>query len=83
MPRIVAGGSRSNTYKNFCTAFYASTHTDFVALLVDSEGPVTSKPWSHLKEHDNWHRPDAAADDKRPTDGPVDGILVLWPTNVH
>ena len=34
-------------------------------LLVDAEQPVTAQgPWQHLKQRDNWDRPDGATDDQ-------------------
>ena len=34
-------------------------------LLVDSEGPVSegSGPWTRLRNHDNWTKPERASDD--------------------
>ena len=38
--------------------------SDFIVLLVDSEAPVADggTPWTHLREHDNWNRPDGATE---------------------
>ncbi len=61
MPRIIACGSRKNTYDRFCTAIKHYKNA-FCVLLVDSEGPVKSnkKRWSYLKERqeDAWNKPD-------------------------
>ncbi|MCI0664517.1 MAG: DUF4276 family protein [Acidobacteria bacterium] len=47
--RTIPCGSRNSTYEDFAKAI--EDHRDaFVALLVDSEGPVSQTPWNHL----NW-----------------------------
>ncbi len=63
MPRIIACGDRQKTYDKFCTALANSTDEDFIVLLVDSEGPVTSDTWRHLQERDRWGKPAGATDD--------------------
>ena len=65
MPRVVACGGRQTAYDDFCTALTHAKDGDFIVLLVDSEGPVaeTSGPWLHLKNRDNWDKPDGATDD--------------------
>lgn len=65
VPRIVACGGRNDTYATFKTA-HDSGNYDYVALLVDSEDPVTDieKPWEHLTTRDGWPRPDKATDDQ-------------------
>jgi hypothetical protein len=62
---IVACGGRSDTFKDFRTAV-GQGGRHFVALLVDSEGPVATSTsgWAHLKANDNWDRPTAATDDQ-------------------
>ena len=64
MPKIIAGGARGSTYKDFC-ALVGDTNRGFVILLVDSEAPVSGSygVWEHLKRRDNWTRPDGAADE--------------------
>ncbi len=64
-PKVIAAGGRQNAFDGFKTAL-ASRLDAFVVLLVDSEDPVTaaSGPWSHLKERDQWDRPQAATDDQ-------------------
>jgi len=55
--RIVACGSRNDTFKNFLTA--VKTHTEaFNILLVDAEGPVSRSPKLHLIARDGWQLPD-------------------------
>lgn len=65
MPRIVACGGRQATFHDFCTA-HNRGGTSFVALLVDSEDPVSDfeKPWQHLQSRDSWSRPGGASDDQ-------------------
>lgn len=65
MPKIIACGGRKKTFDKFCTAFGEATDNEFIVLLVDSEGPVAkgSAPWSHLKNRDNWDKPQKATDD--------------------
>ena len=61
MPRIVACGSRNDAFDDFKTAVATGQSA---LLLVDAEGPVTaSGPWQHLKDRDNWARPEAATED--------------------
>ncbi|MBK9092831.1 MAG: DUF4276 family protein [Anaerolineae bacterium] len=62
MPRIVAGGGRSATYKQFKAAL--RDPGKIALLLVDSEEPVTQAPWAHLQARDGWERPAAAVDDQ-------------------
>ena len=66
LPRIVAGRSRENTYKDFCRALKNAGEDGFIVLLVDSEGPVRSgiTGWDYLKENDNWDRPVGTDDDQ-------------------
>ena len=64
MPRIVAGGGRNHAYDMFDTAMTSANNDVFPILLVDSEDPVTSGPWEHLKARDKWDRPVGAKDDQ-------------------
>lgn len=63
LPRIVACGSRNNTYKSFCTSLRKGRRDEFPILLVDAEATVESPPWNHLKRRDGWNRPDGAIDE--------------------
>ena len=65
MPRIIAGGTRDNTYKDFRTALTKAADDEFVVLLVDSEGPTSEGVgvWSHLKDRDKWSPPKGVSDD--------------------
>jgi hypothetical protein len=64
MPRIYACGSRNEAYDSFRHAHATAKPGEFVVLLVDSEDPVTSPPWEHLKGQDGWNRPPSATDDQ-------------------
>lgn len=64
LPRVVACGSRSNAYQDFCTAI---GNGELAILLVDSECAVFDKSvWDHLKNRkgDGWTRPDKIKDDQ-------------------
>lgn len=51
--RIIACGRRDRAFSDFLNAL--QTHTDaFNILLVDSEGPVSERPWQHLEKRDRW-----------------------------
>lgn len=67
MPRVVASGSRSQAFSDFCTAMRGAAPGDFVCLLVDSEDPVdvNTPPWVFFgaREADRWQRPPGAEDD--------------------
>ena len=62
MPRIVACGGREKAFKGFLADLRNKQHSDSVILLVDSEDPVTGNSWAHLKNRDNWDRPEGAED---------------------
>ena len=64
MPRIFAAGGREDAWHDFRTALARAGESDFIVLLVDSEAPVADggTPWTHLREHDNWNRPDGATE---------------------
>jgi hypothetical protein len=66
MPRLSACGGRNSAFDDFKTAFACSKAGDYIAMLVDSEDPVTDvdKTWAHLKARDNWDKP-AGADDEQ------------------
>lgn len=51
--RVVACGSRNGPHDAFQNANQTSPET-FSVLLVDSEGPVTQPPRTHLKQRDRW-----------------------------
>ena len=64
MPKIIACGDRRQAYDKFCAALASAGEGEFIALLVDSETPVTKKPWLHLhhRKGDQWKRPRGASD---------------------
>ena len=68
LPRIVAGHSRTKTYRGFCKAHSNAGKGDFVALLVDAESAVRpgATGWDHFRERkeDQWARPAGANDDQ-------------------
>ena len=59
---IEACGPRGEAYRTFG----ADSRKGLPAiLLVDAEGPVTTRStWQHLKDSDNWDRPESATDDQ-------------------
>jgi hypothetical protein len=63
MPRIVVCGGRQDAYDSFVVAQSAGDGTP--GLLVDAEGPITTKrPWEHLQSKDGWNCPGGAEDDQ-------------------
>jgi hypothetical protein len=69
-PVIKARGSRDKAYESFCIAV---SHGAQALLLVDSEALVSAayqsgadkgewKPWEHLRQRDNWSKPEGATD---------------------
>lgn len=67
MPRIVACGSRSETFKKFCIAARSAEPDEFMCLLVDSEEPVEDNmlPWAFLRarQADRWEQPVGTAEE--------------------
>ena len=68
--RIVPCGGRGSARKDFRTAIAQGENA---MLLVDSEKPVSSehergentsnwRPWDHLEQSDNWHKPNGCND---------------------
>lgn len=53
---LVVCGTRESAFDDFKTALEEYPEA-FNVLLVDSEGPVQSQPWDHLKNHDGWKKP--------------------------
>ncbi len=64
MPRIVACGSRNDTFDRFSTAMDGPPSAGHPILLVDSEDPISGGPWQHLSKRDGWACPDEASDDQ-------------------
>ena len=62
---MIASGSRNDAFEDFREALKRHPG-DYIILLVDSEQPVTTGPWQHLKDRtgDNWLRPTKASEDQ-------------------
>lgn len=65
MPRLVACGGRGDVLSAFRIALTEGSG-DFVAMLIDSEGPVDDieATWQHLAKQDGWQRPAQAEDEQ-------------------
>lgn len=59
MPRFVPCGPRNAAFDDFKTAHRTQTAGEYIAMLIDSEEPLTDaeKTWEHLKRRDCWDRP--------------------------
>ena len=66
MPRLIICGSRNSAYDDFRDAHENGGTADYIALLVDSEEPVSdiNAPWNHLRQRDGWPRPPGADDEQ-------------------
>lgn len=66
MPRLSACGGRNSVFDDFMTAHAKAKAGHFVAMLIDSEDPVTDaeRTWTHLKARDGWERPPGAQDEQ-------------------
>lgn len=66
MPRLVACGGRNSTFDSFTTAHLKAAKGDYIAMIVDSEDPVSNQnmPWNHLANRDGWQRPNGALDEQ-------------------
>jgi hypothetical protein len=64
-PEVTACGGRTDAFADFGLAL-KETSGSSALLLVDSEGPVSSGPWEHLRsrKRDGWRRPNGARDDQ-------------------
>ena len=64
MPRLVASGDRESAYRDFGTAHANASGSEYVALLIDSEDPVSNieRTWDHLRQRDGWQKPPGAHD---------------------
>ncbi|HEY1203587.1 MAG: DUF4276 family protein [Bryobacteraceae bacterium] len=67
MPRIVACGSRTETFNKFRIAARSAAPDEFMCLLVDSEDPVAdgTSPWAFLgaRQADQWEKPAGTPDE--------------------
>jgi hypothetical protein len=59
---VVACGSRNDAFADFTIALRKYPAAINI-LVVDSEGPVSSSPWNHLRTRDKWDQPDGVTDD--------------------
>ena len=59
MPKVVRGGSRTQTFDPFATDAAKRTTDNVPLLLVDSEHPVEAgrSVWQHLGARDGWNKP--------------------------
>lgn len=66
MPRLSACGGRNAVFDDFKAAHANCKPGDYIAMLVDSEEPVTDaeKPWEHLNTRENWEKPPGAEDEQ-------------------
>lgn len=64
MPSVVACGGRNNVYDMFKKAVTSTDRDELPMLLVDSEEPVTTAPWDHLRTRDGWDCPADAEEEQ-------------------
>ncbi len=66
MPKLVACGGREAAFDHFETAHRTRLAREYVALLIDSEDPMSNieTTWMHLKARDGWTKPHGASDDQ-------------------
>ena len=66
MPSLTACGSRDSAYDKFKIAQERGPTKGYVALLIDSEEPLSNidETWEHLKGRDRWQKPRGAKDDQ-------------------
>ncbi len=55
-----------STYNDFKNANNCQGADDYIAMLIDSEDPITEidKTWEHLHSRDKWEKPDNASDEQ-------------------
>ena len=63
---VIACGGRGEARNDFLLAHAAAAGDHYVALLIDSEEPVSciSQTWKHLEDYSNWKRPPGARDNQ-------------------
>ena len=66
MPKLVACGGRSQTFRDFRTAHRIYAQGSIALMLIDSEDPMVDieTTWTHLEARDGWEKPENAADDQ-------------------
>ena len=64
MPRLIACGGRGAAFEDFRSAHGSRGADDFVAMIIDSEDPLTDlkATWDHLTVRDGWEKPQGAVD---------------------
>ena len=64
-PKVIASGRRLKAFLNFCDAL-RDYPDQKIMLLVDSESPVTTGVWDHLRSRpeDGWDKPPNASEDQ-------------------
>lgn len=65
LPRVFPSGARNAAFEDFKN-HAESKDQEFIALLVDSEDPVTDieRPWDHLRRRDGWAKPADSEDEQ-------------------
>ncbi|MCG7849253.1 MAG: DUF4276 family protein [ANME-2 cluster archaeon] len=65
MPKLVACGGRDSAFNDFKIAHANKSNSDYVAMLIDSEDPLTDlEGWDHLKRRDGWDKPLGSENDQ-------------------
>ena len=66
MPSLIACGSRDSAYHRFNSAQEHGSTNGYVALLIDSEEPLSNinDTWEHLMRRDRWQRPRGVQDEQ-------------------
>jgi len=65
MPHLVACGGRDSAFEDFKIAHANKSNSDYVAMLIDSEDPLTDlEAWGHLKRRDGWDKPLGSENDQ-------------------
>ena len=62
---VRACGGRSKAFRQFQIAHRAASRNEYVAMLVDSEEPITEveRTWAHLRKRDGWSKPRDSKDE--------------------
>ncbi len=65
-PSLKVCGSRGNAFRMFQVGHKKSQASQFVALLIDSEDPISDveKTWEHLTARDSWESPQDATNEQ-------------------
>jgi hypothetical protein len=57
-------GSRNSAFDRFKTAVSLQKAGEIPLLLVDSEDPISTIGWEHVKKRDQWERPARISDEQ-------------------